>query len=46
MLPPPPFQDPKYGGDPTWVSNDVVPVHEGRIHLNLPASCTLMLAQQ
>lgn len=39
-------QDPAYGGDPAWVSNGVVPEHDGRIFLNLPASCTLMLVQQ
>ena len=44
LLSPP--QAPEYGGDPKWVSNDVVPVHDGRIYINLPASCTLMLVEQ
>ena len=43
---PSPSQDPEYGGDASWVSNDVVQEYDGRIYLNLPASCTLMLVQQ
>jgi hypothetical protein len=40
------WQDTVYGGDSSWISNDVVTQHEGRIYLNLPAACTLMLVQQ
>lgn len=39
-------QDAKYGGSPTWVSNDVVTAHDGKIWINLPAQCTIMLVQQ
>ncbi|KAI3423988.1 hypothetical protein D9Q98_009821 [Chlorella vulgaris] len=39
-------QDTAYGGAATWVSNDVVGEYDGRIYINLPASCTLMLVQQ
>lgn len=41
-----PAQDAEYGGAPTWVSNDEVAEYDGRIYLNLPASCTLVLVQQ
>lgn len=41
-----PLQDPAYGGDPAWLTNDVVPEYDGRIFINLPAACTLMLIQQ
>ena len=41
-----PLQAVSYGADPKWVSNDVVQEYDGRIHLNLPGSCTLMLVQQ
>jgi hypothetical protein len=40
------LQDVAYGGDPKWISNDVVTEYDGKIHLSLPASCTLMLVQQ
>lgn len=46
LSPGPSAQDPAYGGDPSWLSNDVVQEYDGRIYLNLPASCTLMLVQQ
>lgn len=48
QLPPLPSlpQDTAYGGAATWVSNDVVGEYDGRIYINLPASCTLMLVQQ
>lgn len=39
-------QDVQYGGDPKWVSNDIVAEYDGKIYLNLPPSCTLMLVQQ
>lgn len=39
-------QDERYGGDPKWVSNDVVDEYDGRIYVNLPPACTLMLVQQ
>lgn len=39
-------QDTAYGGNPEWISNDVVAENDGRIYINLPAACTLMLVQQ
>lgn len=40
------LQDAAYGGDATWISNDVVQEYDGRIYINVPAACTLLLVQE